>query len=108
MVALIVCLLWKWEDYSGWWMKMWDAAWIKVLSDVAVVHDDEYNATAAAAEHFNTKVVLLKGTSVELINNLNYKNAMNEVSGISWSADFFFQWNYAVLALCRVDLGFTH
>lgn len=53
-----------------------------------MVHDDEYKATAAAAEHFNTKVVLLKGTLVEFINILNYKNAMNEVPGLLLSPIF--------------------
>lgn len=100
-----VWLQWEWEDYCGWWMKMWDTAWIKVLSDVAVAHDDEYKAIAAAAEHFNTKVVL-KGTLVQFINILNYKNVMNEVPGPLLSA-VLFQWNHVLLVLCRVDLGFT-
>lgn len=65
-------------------MKMWDTAWIKVLSDVTVAHGDEYKATAAAAEHFSTKVVLLKGILVEVMNVLNYKNVMNEVLGYHW------------------------
>lgn len=104
IVALLVQLQWKWEDYTGWWMKMWDTAWIKVLSDGTVAHDDEYKATATAAEHFNTNVVLLKGILVERINILNYKNAMNEVPGILLSA-VFCQWNYVVLVLCRVVMG---
>lgn len=104
IVALLVQLQWKWEDYSGWWMKMWDTAWIKVLSDGTVAHGDEYKATAAAAEHFNTNVVLLKGILVERINILNYKNVMNEVPGILLSA-VFCQWNYVVLVLCRVVVG---
>lgn len=36
-----------------------------------MAHDDEYKATAAAAEHFNTKVVLPKGLLVEVMNILN-------------------------------------
>lgn len=54
-----------------------------------MAHDDEYKAIAAAAEHFNTKVVLLKGTLVEFINILNYKNVMNEVPGPLLSAVLF-------------------
>lgn len=66
-----------------------------------MVHDDEYKATAAAAEHFNTKVVLLKGILIEIMSVLNYKNVMNEVLGTSLSADLC-QGNYVVLVSSAV------
>lgn len=77
---------------------------LKVLSDATVAHGDDQKATAAAAEHVNTKVVLLEGILVKIIDILNCKNLRYEVAGISLSADFC-QWNYVVLVPCRADLG---